>query len=129
MYKKKILKEGESYYLKNGTRIFVSPNPKEWKCDTLLISEGPNHGVGSTIHVSVNPPTNYDETQKKHINCEIVFYDNWQIKVCGHRKENPTFIIEDDEFPSTLIIREKEGTMKVLKEKIVNEPLSNRRRH
>lgn len=123
MTKKKILKEGEAYYLKNGTRIFVSPNPEEWTCDTILISEGPGNGVGSTIHVTVNPPESYDEIQGKHVNCEIVYYDNWEIKVCGSRKNKPTFILEDDEFPSTLIIRTKEKTMKVLKEKIVNEPL------
>jgi len=118
---KKILKEGESYYLKNGTRIFVSPNPKEWKTDTVLISGGPgNNGVGSTIHVNVNPPESYDETQRLPINCTIAFYDNWEIKVCGTRKNNPTFILEDDEFPSTMILRNVEDSMKVVREKIVN---------
>jgi len=122
--KRKILKESEVYYLKNGTRVFISPNPKEWKTDSLLISDGPGRdGVGSTIHINVHPPDTYDETQKLGINCEIVYYDNWMIKVCGTRKENPTFILEDDEFPSTLIIRDKEHSMKVVKEKILNEPL------
>jgi len=122
MKKKKILKEGEVYYLKNGTRIFVSGNPTDWKCDSLLISDGPgNLGVGSTIHINVHPPDSFDQTQQLPINCEIVYYDNWMIKVCGTRKNDPTFILEDDEFPSTMIIRKKEGTMKVAKEKVVNE--------